>query len=289
MLVLGGTIAARWWQPAERIGTFAAILFLYVTWGAMLGLLEELLNGGPMWLFAPLGALLIIPVLVEARSLIVEAGTRSAAMVSGLFVLIGTGAMLAAPAYSADRQQRFSIQHVTDASGNKSWWSILNDAAPLPAGFQGKWKRGELPFSERPRWLADAPTDPAASAPDVHLLSQTAAGNERTIELRLVANGNERVDLIAPRDAKIRTAGMTGFVRPIDGDSGKYSVSCFGRSCDDATVRVTIDQLQPVQFLVLGGRQPLPASAAPLIAARPGVARPQYNRDEAIAFRTRRL
>jgi hypothetical protein len=255
----------------------------------MLGLLEELLNGGPMWLFAPLGALLIIPLLVEARPLIVESGTRSVAIVGGLFVLIGAGAMLAAPAYSADRQQRFSIQHITDASTNKSWWSILNDAAPLPRTFQGKWKRGELPFSERPRWFADAPADPAAHAPDVQLLSQTTAGNERTIQLRLIANGNERVDLIAPPDAKIRTAGMTGFVRPIDGDSGKYSVSCFGRSCDGATLQVTIGQPKPVQFLVLGGRQPLPASAAPLFAARPGVARPQYNRDEAIAFRTRRL
>ena len=30
-----------------------AIAFLYLTWGALLALLEELLNQGPMWLFAP--------------------------------------------------------------------------------------------------------------------------------------------------------------------------------------------------------------------------------------------
>jgi hypothetical protein len=288
-LALLGMFASRWWQPAEKAGSAAAILFLYLTWGAMLGLLEELLNGGPMWIFAPLSALLIIPLLIEARPLIVASGTRAVSIVSGLFVLLGTGAMLAAPAYSADRQQRFSIQHVSDVSNNKSWWSVLNDAAPLPAAFEGKWKRGKLPFSERPRWIADAPKDPAANAPDVQLLSQAAAGNERTLTLRLVANGNESVSLVAPPDARVRRAGMAGFVRPIDGDSGKYSISCFGRSCDGATVQLTIGQPKPVEFIILGGKQPLPAIAAPLIAGRPRFARPQYNRDEAIAFRTRRL
>ena len=197
--------------------------------------------------------------------------------------------MLAVPAYSADRQQRFAIQHVSDVSGGKAWWSILNDAAPLPSAFKGQWKRGELPFSERPRWLSSAPTDPAASAPDVQLVSRTQAGNERTVTLRLIANGNERVDLIAPPEARIRTAGIDGFVRPIDGDSGKYSVSCFGRSCDQAIIQLTISQLKPMQFIILGGRQPLPGSATELLLARPSLARPQYNRDEAIAFRTRRL
>jgi len=289
LLVLAGVMASHWWQPAERLGSAAAIVFLYFTWGAMLGLLEELLNGGPIWIFAPLGSLLILPVLIEARPLIVASGRRAGALVAGFLVLIGAGVMLAAPAYSTDRQQRLAIQHVSDLSSGKSWWSVLNDAAPVPTAFAGKWKRGELPFSERPRWLATAPTDPAASAPDIQLLSQVQAGSDRTLTLRLVANGNERVDLIAPGDAMIRTAGMPGFVRPIDGDSGKYSVSCFGRSCDGATVQLTIGRLKPVEFIVLGGRQPLPGSATELLLARPAVARPQYNRDEAIAFRTRRL
>ena len=289
LLVLAGVMASHWWQPAERLGSAAAIVFLYFTWGAMLGLLEELLNGGPIWIFAPLGSLLILPVLIEARPLIVASGRRAGALVAGFLVLIGAGVMLAAPAYSTDRQQRLAIQHVSDLSSGKSWWSVLNDAAPVPTAFAGKWKRGELPFSERPRWLATAPTDPAASAPDIQLLSQVQAGSDRTLTLRLVANGNERVDLVAPNDAMIRTAGMSGFVRPIDGDSGKYSVSCFGRSCDGATVQLTIGRLKPVEFIVLGGRQPLPGSATELLLARPSVARPQYNRDEAIAFRTRRL
>ena len=287
LIVLGGMLATRWWQPAERVASVIAILFLYLTWGAMLGLLEELLNGGPMWIFAPLSALIIIPVLIEARPIIVDAGIQTAAVVSGLFVVLGTVAMLLAPSYSADRQQRLTIQHVTDTSGNTSWWSVLNDAAPLP--FSGKWKRGKLPFSERPRWISDALNDSSTDAPDVQLVGQINAGNERTITLRLAAHGNESVSLIAPPDARIRNAGAVGFVRPIDGDSGKYSVSCFGRSCDGATLQLTTGQAKPVDFIILGGKQPLPASAATLIAGRPKVARPQYNRDETIAYRTRRL
>ena len=74
--MLAGIVARRWWPLAERIGAWLAILFLYLTWGAMLALLEELLNGGPMWLFAPLGALLILPVLIEATPVIRTAGPR---------------------------------------------------------------------------------------------------------------------------------------------------------------------------------------------------------------------
>ena len=45
-------------------------------------------------------------------------------------------------------------------------------------------------------------------------------------------------------------------MRPIDGDSGKFSVTCFGRSCDGAAIQITIGQLKPVVFLILGGKQP---------------------------------
>lgn len=293
LLLLAGALGARWWKPSEAAGSAAAILFLYLSWGAMLAALEELLNGGPMWLFAPLGALLIVPMLIEAKPLIDQARLRGAAAVAGILVLLGWAAAAAAPAYSADRQQRFVIQHVTDVSAHKSWWSILNDAAPVPEIYRksGEWKRDKLAFSDRPRWIAPAPADPAARAPDVELLSQVRNGNERTLMLRLIANGSERIELIAPEDAKVRGAGMQGFVRPIDAgaEDGKYFIDCFGRSCDGAALQLTIGRQTPVEFLILGSRAPLPPSAAPLLAARPKFARPQYNRDESIAFARRNL
>ena len=287
LIAIVGMLASRWQWQCEQIGSFAAILFLYVTWGSMIGLLEELLNGGPMWVFAPLASLLIVPVLIEARPLITRAGPNGSALVAGSLTVIGLGLTLTAPAYSSDRQQRFAIQHITDASNGKSWWSVLNDGAPLPTsyGTAGRWKRGELAFSDRPRWYAPAAADPAARPPGVELLSRMESGGERTLTLRLLANGNEHVDLIAARDARIRAAGVTGFVRPIDqNEQGKYFIDCFGRSCDGAVLQLVIGQQKPVEILVLGGRSELPPSASSLLTSRPRFARPQYNRDESISF-----
>lgn len=285
LIALLGIFVSRWWQPAELIGSALAIAFLYLTWGGMLGLLEELLDNGPIWVFAPLGSLLLLPVLIEAKPLIDRIAARPSVVTGALLALAGWAAVVAAPAYSADRQQRFVIEHVTDADHVRSWWSILNDGAALPSAFGQNWKTGKLAFSERVRWLSPAPADPDARAPAVQLVSQVRAGDERTLTLALRANGNESIVLIAPDDAKIRSAGAAGFIRPIDPNlEGKYSISCFGRSCDGATLQLTIDQAKPVEFLVVGTKAALPPAAAPLLAARPRYARPQYNRDESISF-----
>ncbi|MEP7130289.1 MAG: M28 family peptidase [Sphingomicrobium sp.] len=292
LFVLIGVIAARWWRPAERIGAIAAIVLLYLTWGAMLGLLEELLNGGPMWIFAPLGALLILPILIEAKPLIDAVKLRSAALVAGMLALLGWAAAAAAPAYSADREQRFVIAHVSDASSGKSSWSVINDGAPLPNAYRtaGKWTRGTLPFSERQRWLTPAAAGPRARAPDVELVSQVQNGGERTMVVRLRANGNDRVELIAPEDSRIRSASVNGFVRPIDpNESGKYLIDCFGRSCDGAAITLVIGKTSPIEMLVIGSKAGLPPGAAPLLRATPQFARPQYNRDETIAFVRKKL
>jgi hypothetical protein len=289
LLALAG-IGSRWWRPAEIVGSLLAILFLFVTWGAMLGLLEELLNQGPMWVFAPLGTLLLLPVLIEAKPLIDASGRVAAAAVAAVLALAALAAAAAAPAYSADRQQRFVIQHVSDAVAGKSWWSVLNDGAPLPGAFGSGWHKGKLPLSDATRWITAAPKAAGSKPPAIALVEQVRSGPERTLTLRVAANGNERVQLISAEDARIRSAGVTGFVRPIDANQdGKYSIACFGRSCDGLTLQITTAQAKAIEFLVIGSRAPLPPSAAPLLAARPKFARPQYSRDEAISFARVRL
>jgi len=291
LLVLGGMVAGRWWQPAEWIGAIAAILYFYLTWGGMLGLLEELLNNGPMWIFAPLGTLLILPVLIEARALTGRIDVRSAAAVGAVLTLAGWIAAAAAPAYSSDRQQRFALQHVTNTDSGKGWWSVVNDGARLPDAYRAAriWSRGKLPIGTRERWLAT--TDPlGAPAPGLELLSSTGYGRERSVTLRLSTKGWERVLLIAPKDAQIRAAGAPGFVRTIDpSGSDPYAVDCFGRSCDGKTLTLVIGKREPVEVTIVGSRDGLPANAAPLIAASPRFARPQYGRDETLAFAVRKL
>ncbi len=291
LLVLAGMVAGRWWKPAEWVGALAAILFLYLTWGGMLGLLQELLNNGPMWIFAPLGTLLILPVLIEARALTGRMDARSAAMVGAAVTLAGWIAVGVAPAYSADRQQRFAVQHVTQPGSGKAWWSVINDGAPLPEAYRaaGKWSRGKLPIGARERWLADsAPL--REPAPGITVLSSTPHGRERSVTVRLSREGWERVLLIAPKDAQIRSAGAPGFVRPIDRTAtGPYAIDCFGRACDGATLTLVIGKREPVKLTIVGSRPGLPAAAAPLLAARPRFARPQYGRDETLAFAVRNL
>jgi hypothetical protein len=258
----------------------------------MLGLLEELLNSGPMWLFAPLGLLLIIPVLIEARPIIARAGLRRAAIASGALAILGWAAAAAAPAYSADRQQMFVIENVTDAQSGKSLWSVRNGHAPLPDAYQTgrNWRWDKVPYTETRRWLADAPAA-GAKAPSVEPLGSIRNGNQRTITLRLHSNGAERVSLVAPEDARIRSAGTAGFVRPIDSnvEEGQYSVSCSGRSCDGATLYIITDSVKPIEFIVVGLTSGLPASAQPLLSARPEFARPQYAPDQTVAFTRVRL
>jgi hypothetical protein len=254
----------------------------------MLALLEELLNSGPMWLFAPLGALLLLPAVIEAKPLIDAARLRSAAIAAGALALLAWAASAAAPAYSADRQQRFVIEDVTDAERGTGTWSVLNGGVPVPAAYRrdAQWRWGKLPYADSKRWLAGAPVNPAVKTPSAVLVATLRNGDERRISVRLHSNGADRITLVGPEDARIRAAGTGGFVRPIDAaaEDGRYLLSCSGRSCDGITLDIVTTAPKPIEFLIVGSRFGLPPSAAPLIAGRPRFARPQYVPDETVVF-----
>jgi hypothetical protein len=206
--------------------------------------------------------------------------------------LVGAGAVLAllawlaaavAPAYSADRQQQFTIEYIQDAGTGVSKWSVLNDGAPLPPAFRraGKWAHGTLPYSERKRWLADAPVATDIGAPHLQMIGQAKQRGLRHVRLRIAANGAQSVTLLSAKGADIRSAGAKGFVRPIAkaGKKDRTVVRCFGRSCDGAVIDLAIASDQPIEMTVLGWRPGLPSQARPLLVARPKFARPQYAAD----------
>jgi hypothetical protein len=121
--------------------------------------------------------------------------------------------------------------------------------------------------------------------PAVALLQSERFGSERTVRVRLHANGAAQITLVAPEEAHIRSAGVSGFVRPVGSTdtSGKFTITCAGRSCDGAELTMDLLTAKPIRFIVVGARSGLPASAAPLIRARPRFARPQYTPDETLA------
>jgi hypothetical protein len=286
--VLIGIIVSRWYRPAETIGALAGLLLLYLSWGELLWALEDLFSPGPLWIVAPTAAIMIAPALLEAHALFTRVTRRLVLLGSAAIALIAWMVAGTTPAYSQDRQQRFTIEHLTYFPSGRSDWSILNDEAALPPAYQtaGKWRLGKLPFSERQRWFAAAPGDAAVQPPAIQLLESLVTGNERKIRLRLKANGAERIALIAPEDAHIRSAGSAGFVRPFgeEESSAKFTISCTGRSCDGAELMMDIGSAKPVIFTIVGSRNGLPASADGLVQARPKFARPQYTPDETVTI-----
>jgi len=283
-----GMALARRWRRAEPIGAVAAIVLLYCSYGPSLALLEELLSNGPHWALAPIGAAILLPALIELKPLIARVPRALVLAGAGDLILLGWLAVALTPAYSADRQQLFTIDYAWDEDAGRGRWAVNNDDQPVP--FAAGWAREELPFSPRRRWVAPAPRLPVVP-PAVEVVGTQPVAGGRRLTLRLAANGAESVVLIAPADAALRTAGAAPFVQafaevPAD---GRYGLRCTGRSCDGATLELTIGRTEPVEFTIVGTRAGLPAAAAPLVRARPPLARPQYSPDSTVAYATLRL
>jgi hypothetical protein len=278
-IALFGILISRWHVPAARIGGIMAVVLLFVTWGELLASLEQIFSPGPLWTVAPVAAILITPALVEAQDLFARANRRFLLLGSAAIALLAWTVVGIAPAYSQDHQQRFTIEHLTEFPSGKSSWSVLNDGADLPSSYSalGRWHRGKLDFSARERWFAAAPAIAGERPVEIQTLSVLRKRESRTIRLRLKANGAERISLIAPKQTHIRAAGVSGFVRTIrsQDSSGKFTISCTGRSCDGAELVIEIAG-KPASFTVVGSRNGLPANAALLLRARPRFARPQY-------------
>ncbi|GAA4017648.1 hypothetical protein GCM10022280_16140 [Sphingomonas swuensis] len=269
-------------RPKASLGLAASLLaalITYLTVGATLGLLQDLLNGGPLWIFALFGGLVLLPWLIEARPL-VEA--RSRRRLLGVGLAIGLLAWLPAalaPAYSADRQQQWTLQYVADSGERQPLWSVVNDRKALPPEWRrfGDWRTGTLLRSTRQRWLAPAP--PLAGLVTAQALPVEVATRPggRSIRLRLNPNGADSVALIAPASASVMALGVPGQLHQLDPGhgAGAYTLACVGRSCAGQVVELQVGA-KPLELMVVGTRWALPPVAAPLSAARPANARPQY-------------
>jgi len=271
---------------AEQAGAIVAAILLYVTFGPALGLFEDLMNGGPFWAFAPLGAAIMLPVLIEIGPLLARV---RAIFAFALAIDLAIAAWLVAglmPAYSADRQQLFTIEYVREASGAR--FAVNNDGAPVP--FDAAWRRTEMPYTTRRRWAAPAPTVSVA-VPAVTLVAQQPIEGGRRLRLRIATNGAETVALIAAPEAGLRAAGAPRFMQRFGqgAASDKYYVRCIGRACDGAELDLIVAGTGPLDLVIVGTRSGLPAAAAALVRARPATARPQYGPDATIAIGRTRL
>jgi hypothetical protein len=280
-----GIAGKRWHARAETTGAVLAALLLYLTFGPAIALFEELMSSGPIWIFAPLGTLVMLPVLIELQPALTR--LRAVFAVAGAVDLAIIGWIVAGftPAYSADRQQLFTIEYVWEQMSPTDplppRWSVNNDGAPVP--FAGDWQRTEFPWTTRRRWAAAAPAIPV-TPPTVTVLRRVPYQGGIRITLQLQANGAEQIALIAPAAARVRAAGTQTALQPFAEDAGRTFIRCAGRSCDGAMIDVLLPRPQSVTFKLVGMRSGLPAQADALVRARPAHARPQYGPDSTISI-----
>ncbi len=292
LLALSGILLSRWLAFAERAGAVAAALFLWLTLGEVVALLGELLNNGPFFIFAPLAMLIFMPWLIEAKSLVEESGRLRAVAASSVLMLAGWAGVAAAPAYSADRQQRFTIQHVTDTGTGRAYWSVAKDSGPLPDkyGGTGEWKYADVPYTKRKRWLAPAPALDGLRTPRIEVTGTSRSGDLRTVRFRIQPNGAQSVTLVGDEDAGIVSAGSGRFIQPIiSPGEGDYGLTCSGRSCSGATMQLTARGAEPIEFTLVAWRRGLPDSSKVLVEQRPRFARPQYTPDSTMTLSRVRL
>ena len=286
-LVMALGMAGRRWHPrAETIGAVLAAILLYLTFGPAIALFEELMNDDPVWIFAPLGALVMLPALIE----LLPALTRLSALfaVAGALDLAILGWLVTGftPAYSADKQQLFTIEYVWDATAGSGRFAVNNDGAPVP--FAADWQRTTFPWTTRRRWAAPAPAVPV-TAPTVTVVGQQPVEGGRRLRLRFASQGFETLSLIAERGAGLRAAGSGTVLRRYGEDPAHYYLRCTGRACDGAEIDMVIAGNRPVDFTIAGIRPGLPPVAEPLVRARPATARAQYGPDATIAIARVRL
>lgn len=274
-------------RPAIETGAaLVAALALYVSFGPALGLFEVLLTDGPFWVFAPLGALMLLPWLIELPLLVERC--RPLALPGAALLLIAWTAVALTPAYSEDRQQRMTVAYLRDGGTGAARWTLSGDGARRPPGFD--WRREALPWSPAKRWTADAPRDAdgGAAAPTLERIGEARTGGVRRIRVRLHAPGADQLALFAPAGSPLIAAGAPGFIQPFGrGDPGDpFVLGCAGRSCDGATFDILLRGTAPAPATLVATRFGLDDPRRP---ARPPLARPQYAPDSRIVFTRLRL
>ncbi|MBV8685742.1 MAG: M20/M25/M40 family metallo-hydrolase [Alphaproteobacteria bacterium] len=266
-----------------RLLALLAWLLLFLSWAPLLHLSEILLDLDAAWIFAPVSALLVLPPLIELQPLL-RRHRRPAAMLLAALAAAAWAVPAAAPAYSAERPQRLSLEYVWDADAAKARWMVYPEGGPLPEAIAalGPFEHEvEPPWSPYERWAAPA-RGPAVAPPTVDRLGEIAwRGGGRTLVLRLHARGSEVVRLRFPSTAALAWVDVGGAVRRFGRGKDKqdYVFRCHGRGCDGLVFALGVRGHAPLAAIATGMRSGLPPQGAALLAGRPATAQPQYSAD----------
>ena len=281
------------WPRAARVAPALALIALAVQWLPLLHLSQVLLDFDSGWVFAPVSVLILFPFLIELKPALarLDRGWTTAAL-AGLTMLAWLPAALA-PAYSAERKQRLSLEYVWDEARAKARWMVYHDRGPLPAAVEalGEFERGvEVPWSSYSRWAVDA-RGPALAPPALERLGEQGVGGNRLLSFRLRMNGSQVVRIVGPEGSRFLATGAGGSIRRFGVDKAKDApvLRCHGRSCEGLEVKLLVQGSAPLEATVVGSRPGLPPEGEALARGRPGAAQPQYVPDTTIAMGKVRL
>ncbi|MEA3002652.1 MAG: hypothetical protein QOH81_1440 [Sphingomonadales bacterium] len=292
-MLLGAALERRF-AGAETAGALAGWALLFLLWAPLLHLSEVLLDFPIAGIFALISALLVLPVLIELKPFAARVPARLVPAALGAAALAGWIAVALAPAYSADRKQGFRIEYGWDQRTRKGQWLIAGDGAPLPRNFPDAAafrKSVEVPWSSAGRRAAPAPSLPLAPPRLEKVAERPVAGGGRLITLRLASGGSDQMVLRGEPESGLRGVRIAGSAARFGAGrkTDPFFIRCAGRSCDGATIELLTARPGPLDLTLIGIRFGLPAAAAPLVAARPVTAQPQYSPDSSLVVDRLRL
>lgn len=291
--VPGLTILAAWSMPLVTVAAAAAFIPAArraVPWllvgAAIVYLLIALPLGGGLeeGLFvehaAPATLLLVFLFLF-----FLPGAGRATRPAPAIFAVIMLGAFVAAlmvPAYTREAPRHLTIVHEDDA-GKATF--LIDDNGPVPAAIAAQAKFAAKP-DDKGYWRAPAPA--IADDGSIEILSDTVAGNRRTIRLALVAPSVDRQELLIEDGDAMRNIRVNG-TRPAIRGKPVY-IGCTGRTCRRLEVQFELAAKAKLpEISWRRTRYGLDAAGRTLAVKRPATAQPVHVGDRRVWIRPLRL
>ncbi|AQR74385.1 hypothetical protein BXU08_12635 [Sphingomonas sp. LM7] len=223
---------------------------------------------------APIAALLVFLFLFAMPGL----STRRTPLACGAVLAAAIVAALLVPAYTSEAPRHLNLVHEDRAEGAsfRVW-----DNGPLPAAMKAAAAFADAPDAEG-EWHAPAPR--LADDGRISIVSDTVAGELRTIVLRAEAPSADRQEFYVDKGEGFRSLVVNGARPQVKGPLAYFG--CTGRACRLLDVTLTLTAKGPLPDIRWHRiRYGAGEAARALIAARPDTAMPVHVGDRQVLIR----
>ncbi|HKI74644.1 MAG TPA: M28 family peptidase, partial [Pseudomonadales bacterium] len=284
--LLAATFVNETW-PRTLWVTATLVVTVALTLGAVLQL-EQTQGYQLFFVTLPFIALYLVALGPLAR----ESGAAVGLAILVLATLIGIVGAAKSPLYSAFRPQHVDITFVQDTDQQKAWY-FMTSRTPLPKRMVDAMrfeKQGEAIFP----W-SDTVTNNIASAPttdwlppEVVVTSDTTQGHSRQLDVQMRMRREGRLMVLLLPDSTKPTRFLVDGIpltphkvtRGFSKD--RYMIMLTGMGENTVNLQLELGSTAPFTAWVTDGSTQLPATAMPLLDARPPLASPVHQGDEAM-------